>query len=181
MRSTAAARRYARALFALARESSRTAKVKRDLDDLAKLFAKHAALRDALFRPIHPAGQRRRVFEAIAKRLKTSPTVRRFCAVLIDHRRLGELPEIRAEFERLVDEAAGRVRAQVQSASPLRAAQKKRLQAALSARTGRDVEIEVAVDPLLIGGVVARVGDLVFDGSLRSQLERLQTTLTRGR
>jgi F-type H+-transporting ATPase subunit delta len=69
----------------------------------------------------------------------------------------------------------------VRTASPLQKAQRSRLQRALSARTGKEVQIEVEVDPSLIGGVVARVGDLVFDGSLRTQLDQLRITLTKGR
>jgi F-type H+-transporting ATPase subunit delta len=181
MRASAAARRYARALFGLAQEASRPDKTLAELDALVELLASNDSLRDALLRPLHPARQRQQVLDAVAARLKTSATVRQFCAVLIEHRRLGDFFAIRDEFERLVNEAGGRVQAQVRTASPLQKAQRSRLQRALSARTGKEVQIEVEVDPSLIGGVVARVGDLVFDGSLRTQLDQLRINLTKGR
>jgi F-type H+-transporting ATPase subunit delta len=181
MRASAAVRRYARALFGLAQEASRPEKTLAELDALVELLASNDSLRDALLRPLHPARQRQQVLDAVAARLKASATVRQFCAVLIEHRRLGDFFAIRDEFERLVNEAGGRVQAQVRTASPLQKAQRSRLQRALSARTGKEVQIEVEVDPSLIGGVVARVGDLVFDGSLRTQLDQLRINLTKGR
>ena len=177
----AAARRYARALFRLAEEESRSREVLRELDALAEVFEAHPAAREALFRPLHPQRERQRVLEALADRLGSSPTVRQFCAVLVEHRRLSDFAEIHAEFARLVDVAAGRVQAEVRSAHPLGDAQRDRLRRALAAHTGKEVDLEVTVDPSLIGGVVARVGDLVIDGSLRLQLEQLRTTLTKGR
>ncbi len=80
----------------------------------------------------------------------------------------------------LADEAAGRTRARIVSASPLSDAQRSRLRSALAARTGLQVDLEESVDSSLLGGAVASVGGLVFDGSLRTQLEQLRSSLTRG-
>jgi F-type H+-transporting ATPase subunit delta len=88
---------------------------------------------------------------------------------------------IRDEFNRLADEAAGRVRAEVRSANPLRDEQRARLVDALARRTGKNIELTMHVDPSLIGGAIATVGGLVFDGSLRTQLSQLRSTLTQGR
>jgi F-type H+-transporting ATPase subunit delta len=106
--------------------------------------------------------------------------VRNFYAYLIDRRRLVDFTAIREEFERLADEASGLLTAQVVSASQLDDRRKARLQRALSQRTGREVRLEVTVDETLIGGAVAKVGDLIFDGSIRTQLEQLQASLTKG-
>ena len=99
---------------------------------------------------------------------------------LVDQRRFVDFGSIREEFARLADEAAGRVQAEVTSASPLGDAQRSRLQAALAAQTGQQVELVERVDPDLIGGAVAKVGGVVFDSSLRTQLSVLRDTLTRG-
>jgi F-type H+-transporting ATPase subunit delta len=98
---------------------------------------------------------------------------------LIDQRRLVDFPAIREEFERLASEAAGLRRAEIVSAGELRNDQLERLRRALSARTGGEVEVTARVDPSLLGGVIAKVGDLVFDGSLRTQLRQLRANLTR--
>ena len=180
MRSSAAARRYARALFGLASETDAVASVRDELDGLARLFADTPELQQTLFRPLRPLKERSAVLRAVCQRAETSDTVRRFCSFLVDQRRLVDFDGIREEYARLSDAAAGRARAQVVSASPLGTDQRERLRRALSARTGRDVELDVEVDESLIGGAIASVGVLVFDGSLRTQLEQLRASLTKG-
>jgi len=180
MRSAVAARRYARALFAIGMEENRVAEIRGELDQLAQLLAESAELHDALFRPLHPVSQRRGVLREITARLGASPSVRNFYAYLVDQRRLVEFDLICAEYGRLADLEAGRTRAEVVSAGPLDEDQCERLRRALSARTGREVQLDVKVDPSLLGGVIASVGTLVFDGSLRTQLDQLRASLTKG-
>jgi F-type H+-transporting ATPase subunit delta len=180
MRGSAATRRYARALFSLAGEEGRVAEVRGELTGFAELFDQSQELREALLTPMRPAAQRRGVLEAMAGRLNSSPTVRRFFSFLVDRRRLVEFPAIRAEYERLCEEASGRAVAEVIAARPLDAAQQERLRSALARRTGRDVALDVRLDPSLIAGAIARVGGMVFDGSLRSQLALLRANLTKG-
>lgn len=180
MHSAAAARRYARALFSLARDAGRVDAVGVELDRLAAQFEEHPPLHAALFRPLHPASERRGVLRAVCERLECGVEVRNFLLFLVDQRRLIDFDAIRGEYARLADEAAGRMRAEVVAASALQDAQADRLRRALSQHTGRDVELDVRIDPSLIGGAIAKVGDLVFDGSLRTQLSQLRDTLTRG-
>lgn len=180
MRSSAAARRYARALFSLANESGSVEAVRGELDALAAVLESNSEVRNAIFRPLHPGGERRAVLESLCDRLGSSPSVKKFCAFLVDQRRVIEFDAICEAYAVLADEAAGRTRARVLSASPLSDGQQDRLRRALSARTGRQVELDVAVDRNLLGGAVASVGGLVFDGSLRTQLDQLRCSLTRG-
>jgi F-type H+-transporting ATPase subunit delta len=180
MRSSAAARRYARALFSLADETQSTDLVRGELDGLAQIFEDSSELKQTLFRPLRPVKQRAAVLKATCERLAISDTVRRFCGFLIDQRRLVDFDGIREEYGRLADLNAGRARAEVVSARPLGDEQRGRLRRALSERTGKDVELDVRVDPSLIAGAVASVGTLVFDGSLRTQLEQLRASLTKG-
>jgi F-type H+-transporting ATPase subunit delta len=180
MRSAAAARRYARALFALADESGAIAQIRDELAGMAVLFDTDPALRSALFRPLHPVAERRAVLRTLCERLSLTATVRNFFAYAIDQRRLVDFDAIRNEFEALADTAAGVIKARVVSAAPIDGAQRERLQTALAARTGRSVELDIAVDPSLIGGAVATVGNVVFDGSLRTQLQQLRDNLSRG-
>ena len=145
-----------------------------------ELLTSAPALHEALFRPLHPVKERRAVLQSVAERMNLSRNVHNFMLYLVDQRRLVDFEAIRTEFERLADEAAGRLQADVVSASPLRDDQRERLRRALAARAGREVELAVRVDPSLIGGAIARVGGLVFDGSLRTQLAQLRDNLTRG-
>ena len=180
MPATASSRRYARALFALAGEEGRVEEVRRELDALVALIEENTALAHAIFRPLHPAVERRRVLRATCERIGASPTLQRFCAFLVDQRRVVEIADIRATYASLADAAAGRMRARVVSATPLSDEQRERLRRALATRTGKQLDLETAVDATLLGGAIATVGDLVFDGSLRTQLEQLRTSLTRG-
>lgn len=180
MRSSAAARRYARALFSLAREAAAIEPGRGELARIAAHFDAAPELRAALFRPLHPVAERRAVLREVAQRQGLSRNVQNFLLYLIDQRRIVDFVAIRAEYERLADEAAGRLAAEVVSAGPLRPEQSDRLRRALAARVGREVELELRVDPDLIGGAIARVGGLVFDGSLRTQLAQLRDNLTRG-
>ncbi len=180
MRSSAAARRYAKALFALAREAGSIEAVRGELDGIAALFESDPALARALFQPLRPVPERRGVLRALCARLGSSGFVRNFFAYLIDQRRLVDFAGIREEYHRLADAHAGRTRAEVLCAAPLRPEQRERLQRALSARSGREVELEIRVDESLLGGVVASIDGVVYDGSLRTQLAQLRSTLTRG-
>lgn len=180
MRSPAAARRYARALFSLARDEGRVDAVRAELDALLQLFEENTDLRQAIFRPLHPGAERRAVLQVVCQRLGSSAMVSNFCAFLVDQRRVIDLEAICQAYRQLADAAAGRAQARVVSASPLRDEQRERLRRALSARTGQQMEFEESVDPSLLGGAVATVGSLVFDGSLRTQLEQLRASLTKG-
>ena len=181
MRSTAAARRYARALFSIARDDDAIGTIRAELAGLASLLDSTPDLARRLFRPLHPVAERRSVLAAVCRAAGNSQTISNFLSYLIDQRRLIDFAAIREEYERLADEAAGRVRAEVRSASPLRDDQQERLKQALARRTGKEIDLSVQVDPSLLGGAIATLGGLVIDGSLRTQLEQLQVTLTQGR
>jgi F-type H+-transporting ATPase subunit delta len=180
VQSSPVARRYARALFSIAAETGAQAAVRGELEAIAAALAGSEPLRDALLRPLHPVAERRAVLQRIAQRLGIGASVQNFLEFLVDQRRIVEFDGIHAEFVRMCDEAAGRMQAELISACPLQANQVERVRAALAARTGREIDLDVRVEPELIGGGVAVVGGLVFDGSLRTQLSQLRDTLTRG-
>ena len=177
--STTAARRYAGAIFAIAREAGQVTEVRNELGSLGELFQESAELRGALVTPLRPADERKAVLRALASRLGLSATVTNFYSFLIDRRRLVDFDVIFAEYERRADEALGLLTADVVSAGPLDDRRKDRLRRALSERVGQEVKVDVSIDPDLIGGVIAKVGGLVLDGSLRTQLGQLRANLTR--
>jgi F-type H+-transporting ATPase subunit delta len=176
----AAGRRYAKALFQLASEAGQVAQVRGELDGLAAILAESPDLAAVLLQPLRPVAERRKVLAAVAERMGAGPLLGPFYQVLIGHRRLVDLETIRAEFARLADEQAGLRRAQVRTARPLSGPQLERLRRALAERVGQEVELEVEIDPELLGGVVAQVGDLLLDGSVRTQLRQLRASLASG-
>ena len=179
MKSSAAARRYARALFQLAVEDRQTTQIRDQLDTLSALFEASPELKEALLTPLYPVRERREVLRRVSEAEGLSGVMMNFYSYLIDQRRLVDFAGIREEYTRLVDEDLGLVTADVVSATPLDAARQDRLRRALSECTGFEVRLEVEVDPSLIGGAIAKVGDLVFDGSIRAQLDQLRTNLTK--
>jgi F-type H+-transporting ATPase subunit delta len=129
---------------------------------------------------MHPAAERKAAIRALAARESVSPLVQNFLGFLIDQRRLIQFDEIAAAYAALADQAEGMLTAEVRVASALDERRKDRLRRALSERTGREVKLQIEIDPTLIGGAIAKVGDLVFDGSLRTQLTQLRANLTKG-
>ena len=180
MKGGTAAYRYAKALFGLASDDHRHREVRNEIESLGSLFDESRELRDALLTPLHPAAERKSAIRAIAQRASLSPLVQNFLCYLIDQRRLIDFSEIIDAYGAFSDEAEGMVTAEVVAASPLDDRRKDRLRRALSERTGQEVKLEIVVDPKLIGGAIAKVGDLVFDGSLRTQLGQLRANLTKG-
>jgi F-type H+-transporting ATPase subunit delta len=137
-------------------------------------------LKETLSNPAFPRDDRRKVLEALLRRAVASPVTRNFTLLLLDRDRLGVLPDVSRELSRMIDEKAGRTSATVTSAKPLTPAQLTKLKQELEKLSGKTVTVEKAEDPSLLGGVVAKVGDIVYDGSLRTQLEKMRQSLPQG-
>ncbi len=155
-------------------------------DALAQLRAFNDAvaeskdLRLILATPAVPVARKRAVIKDIAERLGSSRTVRNFVLVLSDHRRAAALPLVLDAVENFFDERAGFLRAQVKSAYGLSPDQQNQLSGQLSTIAGKPVRMRFAVDPELIGGVTARIGSRVYDGSVRGQLLEMRKRLVAG-
>jgi len=136
-------------------------------------------LRNILISPAVPARKKRAAAARLAEQLGFPAVLRNFLFVLIDHRRTAMLGEILASLEAQLDERRGIVRADVTSARPLEDGQRQEIEAALRRATGKQVFGKYAVDEALIGGLVARVGSRVYDGSVRGQLQAMRSRLVR--
>ncbi len=134
-------------------------------------------LRHALASPAVPPGRKRAVVGRLAERLGLSRIVRNFLLVLADHRRMAALSLMIDAFEISLDERLGFLRAELRSALELDERQRAALTQELSTLTGKKVRARFAVAPELIGGVVARIGSTVYDGSVKGQLEVLARRL----
>jgi len=171
------ARRYARALFGIGLDAGTFEALGEELDGLAGLWRESDELRQALENPVFRPEQKRAVLQNILPKVAPTAEVQRFVLLLLERRRIMLLPAIARAYRDLTDAHVGRVRAEVTSAQELSPATLDRVRRSLEQRTGKKVIIKSTVDPELIGGVVARVGDLVLDGSVRTQLEDLRTRL----
>jgi F-type H+-transporting ATPase subunit delta len=171
------ARRYAKALFSLADEQGQVEQWSGGLDALGKALSASAELRATLASPLFEKEQRRGVVAALAKGVGLPATPSNFLLLLADRSRLAYLPAIIQEFRDLADGRLGRIRAKVTSAVPLSPDEAKRIAERLAQGQKAQVIVETSVDPALLGGVVAQVGSLVYDGSVRSQLEELRRAM----
>ena len=177
MRTSPLARRYAKALLELANEKNLGARVGKDLQDLAATWEQSPELRGVFENPAVTSEPRRKVVEALATRMGLQPLTTNTLKLLSDRGRFRYLGEIAEAFTTLSEADAGALRAEVTSASALPESYYSRLQAELEKATGRKVSLVKKQDPELIGGVVTRVGDKVYDGSVRHRLEQLRENL----
>lgn len=174
---SAVARRYAKALFDLASEEKSIERVQSELIAAADAWDTSTELRGVFENPAFTPDARKSVIGAIAQRIGASRIVANTLGMLADRRRMRNLREIANAFVTRVEAASGRVQAEVTTAAPLPDAYYVELATVLKAAVGRDVTITKKVDPSIIGGVVTRVGDTVFDGSLTHRLQGLKNDL----
>jgi F-type H+-transporting ATPase subunit delta len=171
------ARRYARALFQIGVDTGTFEALGQELGDLAKLFQDSTELRQTLVNPVFKPAEKRAILEKILPRVTPNPIMQRFALLLLERGRIALLASLARAYRELADAHAGRVRAVVTSAAPLSPADLERVRKSLERRTKKTVMLEAQVDPGLIGGLVAQVGDLVLDGSIRTQLSTLRDKL----
>jgi F-type H+-transporting ATPase subunit delta len=172
-------RRYAQALLALAEERNTIEHVRRDFADVVKSWNESRELRVVFENPSVTAEQRRSVLREIATRTSMDPQLLNTLLVLSDRGRLSHLPDVFDSFEALAEEKSGKLRAEIVTATELPEAYFTELGATLERVTGRKVTLTRKVDPTLLGGVVTRIGDKVFDGSLKNRLSELRDELLR--
>jgi F-type H+-transporting ATPase subunit delta len=175
-----AATRYARALLDVAiKEQANLDQIQDELAQFADLFTQHPTLQKVLLNPAVPVPRKRAAVVQLTERAKVSPILSKLLVLLAGRDRLVLLPDLLAAYrERLLDHQHV-VRADVTTASPLAPDRALAIQSGLARVTGRTVMLSTRVDPSIIGGVVARVGSTVYDGSVTRQLERLKTELER--
>lgn len=182
MTSRAAAARYARALLdVVLNERGNPEQVERELTQLADLIAGNRELQSALVNPAVPVAGKRGVIKELSGRLGVSSPVAKLMGLLADRDRLVLLPDLLAVYrDRLMDHLKV-VRAEVTTAMPLDAAHAAQLQQKLADVTGRRVTMTTKVDPEIIGGLVAKVGSTVYDGSVATHLETVKQKLLQQR
>jgi F-type H+-transporting ATPase subunit delta len=172
-----ATRQYATALADVAITQRAADAVTEQLTGFGALYAESGELRNFLSSPAVTREAKHRVIEKLLSRVGGSEIVRNFLFVVIDHQRTHLLPEIIAAVQEEIKKHEGITEAQVSSAVELSKAQKAEMEFTLERLTGKRVEAKFSLEPSLLGGAVVRLGDTVYDGSLRSRLNNLRARL----
>ena len=167
------ARRYATALADVAIERREERAVQKELDQWAAMIESNPQLKEVFANPTIVHDHKRKVLEDLIGRSRVGDTTASFLRVLLRNQRLSQLRDIAARFGQVLDERAGVLAGSVTTARPIPEELKKTLHETLSAATGRTVRLSFDTDENIIGGVVARIGSTVYDGSVQSHLERL--------
>ncbi|HXL21050.1 MAG TPA: ATP synthase F1 subunit delta [Candidatus Dormibacteraeota bacterium] len=168
---------YANALADIALAQGAAEPAAKQLADFGGAYAESAELRNFLASPAVGREAKHGVIEKILARLGASRIIRNFLFVIVDHRRTAIVPEIVERFQEVIRQRQGIAEAEVRSAVELNAAQKAELAGMLARLTGKRVETRYALDAALLGGAVVRIGDTVYDGSLRHRLDEMRTRL----
>ena len=173
----ALAERYAGALVDVALENKQADQVKQELAAFAAMVRESPDLHAFLSNPSIGRAAKHSAIDALVARMGASRTLRNYLFVIVDKRRAGMLVEIEEAFSRLLDARQGIVQAAVASAAELTAKEREELGAALGKLTGEKVQMQFTTDAALIAGAVVRIGSTIYDGSVRTQLERMRARM----
>jgi F-type H+-transporting ATPase subunit delta len=173
------ARRYTRALFQLARDAGQEEAIGRQVDEFFAAYS-GSDLQTVLTNPAFDVASRKRVLIQVGNTQQLSVLTIHFLSLLLERDRLGHLPGIVSCYRRLLNEAKGRVEAKVVSVAALDSALAERVRAQLKGMSGKDVVMKQEVDPSLLGGMMVELEGKIYDGSIRTQLEKMKQRIARG-
>jgi len=177
VRQTILAKRYAKALFAVSQEEGKSEIYRETLNVLGDFLQQHPEAMDALTNPLYPMELKEKVMTQLIGALQASQFMANFLNLVVQKKRADILPEIAAEFQALVDAAENVSRGTLTTASQIPGDLQAKVQATMENITGKKVILTTRIDPSIIGGIVAKVGDLVMDGSIKTQLAGLNESI----
>lgn len=179
MTSQTISRRYAKALLAIGQEDGDFVRYGEELAAFTAVMA-NRDLAEALANPIYPAGNRHKILDAILAKLSLSKIMQNFLGLLQDKERIDQVEDISINYQRLVDEINNIKRATVTTAGSISEPVLDQVKKSLEDMTGKSIILEAKQDPEIIGGIMAQVGDLTLDGSVKTQLSNLKESLIKG-
>ena len=177
MISLTVARKYARALLDLGIQEGNYEALGKDLAKMADLLKENKELRAVLASSFYPVASRKAIAKALVESLGLSKTVADFIDLLIERGRIDHFSEIAKTYESLCDEVSRRIRATLVTATELSQVLVKEIKGQLESSTGKEVILSVEEDPSLIGGVLTKIGNVIYDGSLKTQLLKIKENL----
>lgn len=172
-------RRYTKAVFELAREAGQEELIGRELEGFLAAYT-GSPLQTVLNNPAFEAASRKNILVEITRSLQLSPVTVHFLALLLERDRLTYLASIVSRYRRFLNEARGRVEAKIVGTTPLQPATLEKVRQLLGAISGKEVVLHEESDPELIGGALIQLEGKVYDGSVRTQLEKMKQRIARG-
>lgn len=177
--NTSTARRYAKALFDLARLEKLLAPIRERLEQMDRMIRTQSELLDLCRNPLYTMDEKKRILSSVGDRIGSPPLLRRFVDLLIQKNRIRQLPEIAKMFGALVDEAQGLEHVRLRVAKSLSREQETGLKRQLEKIIRRDVALTIETDSSLIGGMVVYAANRVYDGSVKGQLQGLRREMVK--
>ena len=180
MKNISISRRYAKALMLIGEEDGNADQYRKELDEIVELFDTSVELEKAVTNPLFDKNDRRNVLTSVLGKTSFSKVMKSFLVLLFDKRRIVFLRDISEFYKKLTDELNGVVHATLVSATELSAEATEKIKQGLAKRVGKEIILDVEQDAELIGGIVTKIGDLVLDGSVKTQLFNMRESLKRG-
>ncbi len=174
-------KRYARAFFDIAVEEKQLEKYYGELKQFSSIISENKDLGGFLANPIFEQESKKKVMEQVISKISLSPLTANFLKLLIDKKRIDVLPDIETCYRQLMDETLKKVRVTVKTAFPLTGQMQEYITANLKKMTGKDVEVTIEDDKSLLAGIVIGVGDTLYDGSIKNQLNNMRNLLGEAR
>ncbi len=174
------ARRYAKALVNLAENEKDLDNTGKHLNSITEVYKENLELRQVLSDTKVSSGIKLEILKDVLSKIKVSKLVDTFSRYLLAKRRIDFLPDIERAFNLLLQEKLGRIEAKVTTASELPKDTVKKLVDAISSYSGKEIEVNVTIDPSIIGGIVTRIGSTVIDGSIQTYLNQIRQSIIRG-
>lgn len=173
-------KRYAKALFNLGQQDGSYEKYGNELDAIAGFYKQNADFRLAISSPVFAMDARKKILNAVLNKGGFSQMVRNFFNLLLDKNRIGSIESINEFYSRLADEVSNISHAEIITAMPLRSETLDRVVKTFEGLISRTIRAEVIEEPDIIGGIIVRIGDTFWDGSIRAQIEGLRESFRRG-
>lgn len=180
MSASALSKRYAKAFLEIGTEKGQVQEFTKELNGLSSLLLENESLRQLLESPTLIQEKKAAILKDIVDKVKVTEDSKKFVGLLLEKGRIGYLAQITDDFNMLADELSGNMKAKISSAIELTDTQAKQIKSDLEKLTGKIIQLETAVDPQLIGGVKAEFAGTVYDGSLKTQLDKISDTLQKG-
>lgn len=174
-------KRYARAFFDIAAEENKLENYYNELMQFSTFITQDKTLREFLANPIFEQEVKKNVVEKIIGKLPLSAMTINFLKLLVDKKRIEVLPDITTCYRQMMDEVLKKISVNLKTAFPLSAEMQAYISSSLEKLTGRQVEMTVEKDPALLGGIVIGVGDTLYDGSIKNQLNNMRNLLGEAR
>ncbi len=180
MSITTIANRYAKALADVIMERGQTLTVADEIKSFAQIVEENSELRNVFASPVIALDRKKAVLNDVLAQMQFRPTTNNFLKLLLKNQRLHQIGVVRTSLLRELDERAGVVSAEVTTARTLAVTEQENLLKQLQTATGKQVRIHFKLDPEIIGGVVTRVGSLIYDSSIKNQLALMKQQLAKG-